>query len=80
MSQIGTPLLALFNPRFAASADRSGRSIGCLPDKPMRRSFDSDRSAGLLVIWLRAITQLCLRFSSSNLRATYLIEFFMILF
>jgi hypothetical protein len=54
MIQTGTPLLALFNPRFARFS--VGRSIRCLPDKSMRRSFDSDRSAGSLVIWLRSIT------------------------
>jgi hypothetical protein len=72
MSQIGTPRLALFDPRFAESS--AGRSIPCLPDKLMRRSFDSDRSAGSLVIWLRAITQrwlrlphpTCVQGSSSN--------------
>jgi len=53
MSQIGTPLLALFNARFAEPS--AGSSIRCLPDKPMRRSFDSDRSAGLVIL-LRAIT------------------------
>jgi hypothetical protein len=63
MSQIGTPRLAVFNPRFAESSASS--SIRCLPDTPMRRSFDSDRSAETQ-LWLRLPHPTCVQCSSSN--------------
>jgi hypothetical protein len=72
MSQIGTPPLALCNPRFAESS--AGNSIRC-PDKPIRRSFDSDRLSGLACSSATSNHLTLVAITSSNLRAMFLIEF-----